>query len=809
MWIFDGAMGTMLQQAGIPEGVCPEWLNIGSPETIRQVHEAYLQAGSDIITTNTFGACGIKLMDFNLSDRVRDINIAAVQLAREAIANVKPGAAIAGSMGPTGTFIAPLGEMQFDDIYETYYEQAQALVAAGVDFILIETMIDIQEIRAALLAAIDAREAAGKTKDEVQIICQFSFSEDGRTVTGTPPEVAAIVVEAMGADIVGMNCSVGPEQMLPLVRRMAAVTNLPISVQPNAGMPKLIGKETVFPLSPEEMGAYVSPLAAAGATYIGACCGSTPAHIAQIATMAKEVALAPRESVAPVTRLTSRTRMVCLGADYPPVMIGERINPTGRKQMAADIAQGVWTTVKKEALRQVEAGADILDVNMGVPRIDQAAVMKTAISELSMLVEVPLSIDTVDPKAMEAALKIYPGRALVNSVNADGEHLAAVLPIVKRYGAAVLALPLGQGSLPSTATARLDLAKQIVARAKAFGLRHEDLLLDPLVLTLAANEQSAIETLKTLDCFREHFGFPTVMGLSNISFGLPQRPYLNAQFLMMALAHGLNAPILNPLDKTVQKAFVAGCSLLGWDPAAGRFITCYGNEVEPVVSSTRQTMTETESEDTADLVTRIGKAVEKGEKEVVVSMVEAALASGIDPLEITDKGLSAAMNRVGDRFGAGTMFLPQVLLAAETMQAAFGVIKRGLPEATKWNKGTVVMATVKGDIHDLGKNIVSALLENNGYRVIDLGKDVDPEKIVHAAQTEKADIIGICSLMTTTLPMVDTTIEAIHTAKLESRVIVGGAVMTSTYATQAGADGYAKDGVAAVHLVGQLLAAKG
>ncbi len=806
MYIFDGAMGTMLQQSGLVEGECPELFNVNQPDIVTAIHKAYLQSGSDIITTNTFGACSLKLVDYGLAHRVKDINTAAVKVAKQAIASVKKEAKVAGSMGPTGQFIEPLGQISFDEVYNSYYEQALALIEAGVDFIIIETIIDIQEMRAALLAALDARKTLNKTKEEVGVICQFSFNEDGRTITGTPPEVAAITVEAMGADVVGINCSLGPEQLIPLVERLASVTNLPISAQPNAGMPKLVGKETIFPLSPVEMGEYVPALIDAGATFLGACCGSTSAHISEIAKAAHSHTPKERMTVAPFTVFTSRTNFVKVGHKEKPIIIGERINPTGRKVLAKEIKEGRFAMVKRDALAQVAAGADVLDVNMGVPDIDVAATMKRAIMELTMLVDVPLSIDTIDSAAMEAGLKAYPGRPLINSVNAEPEQLERVLPLAKRYGAAVLCLPLGKGDLPVVAEERVALAKEIVLAAYEVGLRSEDLLLDPLVLTLASGQDSAIQTLRTLAMYKETFGFPTVMGLSNVSFGLPQRPYLNSQFLTMALSHGLTAPILNPLNSTVKKAFIAGRTLLGFDPAAAEFIADYGQDEEAmpigIVTANKIEKAVFNSEDPLE---NIKHAVEQGEKELVIELVEQALVEGLDPLKITKQALSEAMNVVGDKFGSGKVFLPQVMLAAEAMQGAFQTIKRVLPENDGLTRATVIVATVKGDIHDLGKNIVAALLENNGYRVVDLGKDVDPSEIVAAVKRENASVVGICSLMTTTMPMIDVTIKAIHEAGLPSKVIVGGAVLTQDYATKAGADRYAKDGISAVNIVKELL----
>lgn len=800
MYIFDGAMGTMLQAAGLEEGYCPELFNIEKPNVVKDIHGNYLQHGADIITTNTFGACSLKLEDYGLQDRVAEINIAAVKVAKEAIAMYKPEARVAGSMGPTGRFLQPLGNMSFDSIYESYREQADALIEAGVDFIIIETIIDVQEMRAALLASLDARQAAGKTKDQVQIICQFSFSEDGRTITGTPPEVATTIVEAIGADIIGINCSLGPEQIEPLIKKIASVTNLPISCQPNAGMPQLINKQTVFPLSAEDMGPLMIPIADAGASYLGGCCGTTPAHIQSIANAIKNHTPKKRPHVEAKTIITSRTKLLELGHGVKPLIIGERINPTGRKILAQELRDGSFIRVKRDALDQVEAGADILDVNMGVAGMDQSPLMEKAIFDLSMLVETPLSIDTLDPAAMEIALKNYPGRALINSVNGEEESITHVMPLAKRYGAALLCLPICSGDLPEKAEDRVALADSIVNRAYSYGLKPQDLLLDPLVLTLASGEDSARQTLRTLQLYKEKFGFPTVMGLSNISFGMPQRPYLNGQFLTMALASGLTTPIMNPLNYAAKKAFVSSTTLLGWDPGSAQFIKDYGYEDETTAPSNAAPKGPAKASfDSNDPLANIRTCVEQGEKEAIVDLVKKALADGIDPLDITKKGLSEAMNVVGEKFGSGKLFLPQVMLAAETMQAAFNTIKEIIPASDSLDKGTVVVATVKGDIHDLGKNIVAALLENNGYKIIDLGKDVEPEVIVQAIKDNKASMVGICSLMTTTMPQIDNTIAAIREAGLDTKVMVGGAVVSQDYADQAGADLYAKDGIAAVN----------
>lgn len=792
IYIFDGAMGTMLQDAGLPVGACPELWNIKEPAAVTAIHKSYIDSGADIIETNTFGANRIKLTHYDLQDQVALLNTSAVAAARAACG---PNTKVAGSVGPTGKLIAPLGDLTFDYAYEVFFEQITALHQANVDMILIETIIDIQEMRAALLAA--------KAATDKPIICQMSFGADGRTVTGTDPVTAAIVLEAMGADIIGANCSLGPAQLLDVVKKLASATKCPISIQPNAGMPQLINKQTVFPMKPEEIGVWAIELALAGASYIGGCCGTTPAHIKAIKDAVKKIALPilpPVQEVTKTTALTSRSKTIYLGASYPTVIIGERINPTGRKQLAADIKVGQFMSVKKEALEQLRAGAHILDVNMGVPGINQADAMKHVIEELSMLVDAPLVIDTTDPVALEAGLKAYPGRALINSVSAEPERLASFLPLAKKYGAAILCLPIAPSGVPTTALGRLHITRQIIQAALSAGLRPQDFVLDALVLTAAADAKAGHEVLATLKLYRQELGYPTTMGLSNISFGLPRRDIINATFCAMALTSGLDAPILNPYDPLMQDALAASSALLGHDGNGRAYSMHYApqRQGEPIIDSPVP----------KDIISQIRQSVISGEKEAVIPLVKQALAEGIKSTTITEDGLTTAMNEIGIAFGSGRCFLPQVLLSAETMRAAFLTIKEILPAHTINSLGTVVLATVKGDIHDLGKNIVAALLENSGFTVIDLGKDVSTETIVEAALTHNADIVGLCALMTTTMTQIDHTIAELKAAGSSSKTIVGGAVLTLEYAVQAGATAYAQNGVEAVTIAKNLCLAK-
>lgn len=794
--IFDGAMGTMLQEGGLKPGACPELMNVENPELVKKIHKAYIDAGSTIITTNTFGASTLKLEHYGLASRMSELNAAAVKLAKE-VANGR--ARVAGDIGPTGRFIAPLGDLDFEEAYKVFFEQSRALAEAGADFIIIETCIDLQEMRAALLAAHDAC--------NLPVICQFSYSEDGRTVTGTDPQSAAILLDAMGASVIGVNCSLGPEQLVPIVKILAENCSVPVSVQPNAGLPYLENGETKFPMDAETFGTWGPKLIEAGATYLGGCCGTTPDHIRELVknvsgiSKFKQFANQLNKSKTRMFAITSRSKTVFVDKSLPTVLIGERINPTGRKKLAAEIREGSLLTVKRDALNQVKAGANILDVNMGVGGIDEAAAMKRAVTEIAQLTDVPLSIDTGNVEALEAGLRAYPGRALINSVSAEPERLAKFLPLAKKYGAAILCLPITENGVPKTAHERAAAVAEIVDVAKQHGLRDGDFLLDGLVMTISADVNACHEVLKTLKMYRDKFGYPSTMGLSNISFGLPNRPLINSTFFAMCLAAGLDAPIMNPYDDLMQNALKASAALLGKDPNGLQF-SKLGQ-----INISMQTSQETKKaqNNNLDPLAAIKQAVIEGEKDEIAALVKNAINAGYDSNEITEKALTAAMNDIGVDFGAGKLFLPQVLLSAETMRTAFNELKKLLPTQKSDDKGTVVIATVKGDVHDLGKNIVGALLSNSGFKLIDLGKDVDSAEIVRAAIESKADIVGLCALMTTTMVQIDKVIADLHAAGCEAKVMVGGAALTQEYADSAGADAYAKDGVQAVQIAKQMV----
>lgn len=789
--IFDGAMGTMLQAGGLKPGACPELMNIEHPDVVKSIHEAYIKAGSTIIETNTFGASTIKLEHYGLADRMTELNTAAVKIAKSAAGE---RAKVAGSMGPTGRFIQPLGDLDFEAAYQVFYEQSQALAAAGVDYFIIETCIDIQEMRAALLAA---KEAAPK----IPVICQLSYSEDGRTVTGTDPQSAAVILAAMGADIIGVNCSLGPEQLVPIVKTLAENCQVPISVQPNAGMPYLDNGETKFPMGAVEFGTWGRKLVEAGASFLGGCCGTTPEHIKELAKNVKNLAEPVRHNTKQQLMLASRSKTVVIDKDLPTRLIGERINPTGRKKLAAEIREGSLLSVKKEAVNQTKAGAHLLDVNMGVGGIDQAAAMKRAISEISQISDAPLAIDTGDAKALEAGLRAYPGRALINSVSAEKDRLRDFLPLAKKYGAAILCLPITEDGVPKTAKDRIAVVHTIIEAAKKHGLADGDFLLDALVMTVSAQANACQEVLATLQGYRQEFGYPSTMGLSNISFGLPNRPLINSTFFAMCLAAGLDAPIMNPYDDAMQNALMASAALLGKDPNGLAFSKNEANLAVPKKAAVAK-------ETNLDTMSAIKQAVIDGEKDEIEGLVTKAINEGHGTNEITEKALTSAMNDIGVDFGAGRMFLPQVLLSAETMRTAFNKLKELLPNQQTADKGTVVIATVKGDVHDLGKNITGALLANSGFKLIDLGKDVDSTEIVRAAIENNADIVGLCALMTTTMVQIDKVIADLHEAGCQAKVMVGGAALTQEYADAAGADAYAADGVKAVELAKAMVAAK-
>lgn len=772
---FDGAMGTQLQALGLSTGACPEEWNLSHPEAITEIHKKYIAAGADILETHTFGGHPIKLAEYGLGDRAEEIAAAAVRNAKAAGTGTTK---IAGALGPIGQLIHPLGSLSFEEAYQGYYRVIKAMAEAGADLILLETFIDLQEMRAALLAAKDAC--------DLPIFCQMTYEANGRTVTGTDAATAAIVLDALGASVIGANCSLGPEQLLEIIQTYQEYTEKPLSVQPNAGLPVLDDQgNTLFPMNPEEMAAWIPKLIAAGAHYIGGCCGTTPAHIERMKVAAKDLTPPPSKKK-PGLWLTSRSQSVGLGKDHPPRLIGERINPTGRKVLAEALRNNDLLAIKREALVQVENGAELLDVNLGVPGLDISILMGTVITELSSLVDVPLLIDTTEPAALEAGLRAYPGRALINSVSAEPERIADFLPLAKKYGAAILCLPLTSGGIPATPEDRLATARSIYDAALQAGLTEHDIALDPLVLPVAADPKATETTLNTLALFRKELPMPTLMGLSNSSFGLPSRPQLNAAFLPLALMAGLDAPLANPCDESFKTSWDAAKVLLGYDPQGLHWSEAH--TVQPASNEPTSSPT--------DPLATLRQSIRRGEKEGILPQIEVALQT-YSPLQIAEDGLTGGMTEVGIDFGAGRCFLPQVLLAAETMKIGFDLLKKRFPKENN-TCGVCLVATVQGDIHDLGKNIVAALLENSGFEVIDLGKDVSPDTVLEEAQKRNPDFIGLCALMTTTLPALERTVDTLKN-HFTGPIMAGGAVLTPEYTSKLDI-AHAKDAIAALEL---------
>lgn len=795
IFILDGAMGTMLQQEGLGRGECPEMFNLTHPHILEDIHSAYIEAGCDIIQTNTFGANHFKLSEYGLGDKVEEINSRAVKIARKAAGT---RALVALSAGPSGKLFKPFGDVEFDELFEAFSVQFRAAEKAGADLISIETMTDIAELRVAVIAALSTT--------RLPVLAHLTFEPDGRTLMGTDPVNAVLMLEALGVTAVGANCSGGTTQLLPVIEQMARTTSLFISVEPNAGMPTLVGEETVFPETPAEMARHALALRDAGANIIGGCCGTTPQHIKAISETLRGLTPVSRKT-APVWAFCSRTRYLVISDEAYPAFIGERINPTARKKLAMDIRDGRMEVVVGEARRQVEAGAAMLDVNMGVPGIDEPAAMKKAVQEIQTAVDVPIAIDSTDPAAIEAALKAFVGRPLINSTTGEEKSLDRILPLAKKYGAAVLGLCLDENGIPSRAEERLAIAEKIYRRAREYGLRDQDVFIDCLVKTASAEQEQVMETLRTLQMVKSQLKLKTVLGVSNVSHGLPARDIMNSSYLAMAMACGLDLPIMNPFEERMQDVIRAAAVLMNRDSYASSYIECYKNRTTPEKTAPPVTASgvpepPTVATDTGD---PIKDAVVKGQKGQIVDLVRKALDDGQNPMDIINRHLIPGIEEVGELYDRKVYFLPQLMLSAETMKEGFEYLKPLLVKEAQVQRGTVILATVEGDVHDIGKNIVGIMLENYGYRLIDLGKDVPASQIVARAIEEKADVIGLSALMTTTMPRMKEVVELVKSRGLNTKVVIGGAVLTGDYAEKIGADGYAPDARAAVVTVNRLI----
>lgn len=781
--IMDGAMGTMLQKSGkLRPGMAPELLNIEQPELIVNIHKQYIEAGANIVETNTFGANRVKLAEFGLGSRVNEINQAAVRNARKAAGNK---VFVSGNIGPTGKFLKPIGDLDFDEAVGIFKEQVQALLNAGVDLFSIETMMDVKEIKSAIVAI--------KELSDLPIMAMMTFNDDLRTTLGTPPEVAAIVLEAMGVDVIGANCSLGPDGIYKVIKRMSRVTNQPLISEANAGMPILKHGVTVFPASLEQMTEHMEQSLALGVRVYGGCCGTTPDHIRHIS----EIGFKLRNRLSYETKqnntfkVASRSEYKELELFKNTLLIGERINPTGKRLYTEELKEGKTKYIREQAIGQQEAGADLLDVNVGTPGIDEASIMTKAIFAVNSVSTLPVSIDSSNINAIESALKAIDGKPLVNSVTGEEKRLIPTLKLIKKFGACAIILPIDEKGLPKTANERIAVAKRVIDQAQRMGIEKSNLVVDALTLTISTEPHGAEQTLKTIRYVSEDLGLPSVIGLSNVSFGLPARNILNSHFLSMAMSHGLGLAIVNVLDEEIKKAFLSASLLLGRDENAFNFLSAFSNVEQVVKPITKQNK---------DIFNKIQDAVIKGEEENIVAMVEEALHAGYKPIEISNKGLVLGMDVVGQYFKTGKMFLPQVMLSAETMKKAFERLKKEMKKQQKGIK-KILMATVEGDIHDIGKNIVITLLENNGFDVIDLGKNVSADQIIQIAVEQKADMIGLSALMTTTMTQMEHVIRVLKEKGLNIPVAIGGAVVTEDYAKEIGANIYAKDAMSAVERI--------
>lgn len=759
--MLDGAMGTMLQASGLEAGGIPELLNLERPELIESIHRAYIEAGADIIYANTFGANRYKLSGCNKS--VSEVIGAAVRIAKKAAGQK---ALTALDLGPIGQLLEPTGTLSFDDAYDIFREQI--IAGAEADVIVFETMTDLLELKAAVLAA--------KENCEKPVLCTMTFEENMRTFTGCCVSSMALTLEGLGADAIGINCSLGPKQLEPVVKELCRWTRLPVIMKPNAGLPDPVTNK--YDVTPEMFALEMAEVAKSGVKIFGGCCGTSPEYIKAVREILERTDIPHIEPEIPAAVCSSSKTVVI---DQPRI-IGERINPTGKKLFKEALRQNDMDYILNQALEQTKAGADILDVNVGLPEIDEKEMMLRTVKSLQGITDVPLQIDSTIPEVLEAALRVYSGKPIVNSVNGEEKSLETVLPLVKKYGACVVGLTLDGGGIPQKAEERFAIAERILNRALEYGIPKENIFIDCLTLTASAEQAAVMETLKGVKMVKERLGLKTVLGVSNISFGLPNRVLINQNFLAMALTNGLDLPIINPNVESMTGAVRAYRLLANIDKNSAEFIAAY-NDAEP-----QQTAHKPEG----DL--SLSHAIENGLQGESAKATEALLESH-EPMEIINDILIPALDKAGAAFEKGKIFLPQLILNAGAAQAAFGVIRERMIRSDKppVSKGKIVLATVKGDIHDIGKNIVKVLLENYGYTVIDLGKDVPCEEVVKAALENKVKLVGLSALMTTTLKSMEETIRLLRESGADCKVVVGGAVLTQEYADSIGADYYAKD----------------
>lgn len=781
MLFFDGAMGTILQSKGLQPGEIPELWNMTHTNTILDIHKSYLSAGSDIIKANTFGANPFKIEDTGYS--CGEIVSKGIEIAKEAVLQSKKEAYVALDIGSIGKLLKPLGELEFEAAYEAFKEICIAGEKAGADLILIETVSDTYEIKAAVLAA--------KENTKLPVIVTMIFDEGGKLLTGADVFAATAMLEGLRVDAIGFNCGLGPVQMQKLLPALQKVCSLPIVINPNAGLPVVVDGQTMFNVNPDEFALIMKEIALSGVSVLGGCCGTTPEHIKATIALCKDIK--PIELIDKgLSVISSYSHAVEL--NKRPKIIGERINPTGKSRFKQALRDNDLEYILKEALAQQDNGAHILDVNVGLPEIDEVAMMERTITGIQSIIDLPLQIDTSDIDAMEKAMRIYNGKPLINSVNGKKESMDAVFPLVAKYGGMVVCLALDEAGIPETAQGRIDVAKKIVAEAAKYGISKKDLLIDTLAMTISTGQENSDITLDALDFIRNEMGIHTVLGVSNISFGLPHRENINTAFFTIALARGLSAGIINPASEAMMNAYYSYCAINGSDEQCIGYINQYSAVAQQNSSSTKQ----------SDQVS-LFDAVIKGLAESAYTAAKELLKEK-EPLALIDDDLIPALDKVGQGFENKTLFLPQLLMSAEAAKAGFDAIKEVLAKkgTISSSKGTLIVATVKGDIHDIGKNIVKVLLENYSFHVIDLGKDVAPELIVETAIEHNVKLIGLSALMTTTVANMEVTIKQLKAAIPDCKVMVGGAVLTQTYADMIGADFYSKDAMGSIRYANEL-----
>ncbi len=767
---FDGGMGTLLQANGLKSGEEPASWSITHPDVITSLHKKYLDAGANIIKCNTFGVTPLKFHNFE------DYIKAAVQCAKNATLGYE-NSFIALDIGPTGRLLKPLGDLNFEDAVKAFAETVKCGVKCGVDLILIETMNDLYETKAAVLAA--------KENSNLPVFVTNAYGEDGKLMTGADPDTVIQTLTGLGADAIGLNCSFGPDKMLPIIRQYSELCPLPIIVNPNAGLPSVRDGKTVYDITAEQFGDIMKKIAENGGSILGGCCGTTPEYIKETVKATRNIPLKTRE-IKKRTVISSYTHTVEFGEKA--VLIGERINPTGKKKIKEALREENYNFILNEGLNQVDRGALVLDVNAGLPEIDETKALEKLVFELQSVTDCPLQIDTSNPKALEKAMRIYNGKPLVNSVQGTRESMDAVFPLVKKYGGAVIALTIGENGIPETAQGRCEVAGVIIAEAEKYGIDRSDIIVDPLTMTVSSDPNSAKITLDAIKLIKETYGVKISLGVSNISFGLPERDRINSTFFTLSLQAGLDAAIMNPFSDLMMSAYYSFNALNSKDENFNEYISFAQNG----------TLTETKPCDTAiDLKTAILKGLKTEAREITAELIKSG-----DPLDLIDSDIIPALNEIGTAFEQKKAYLPQLLISAEAAAEAFSVIKEKLPSSADKSK-KIVIATVKGDIHDIGKNIVRTLLENYGFYVVDLGRDVAPEIIVDNAKDCK--LVCLSALMTTTVPAMEETVKLLHKTYPDIKVVVGGAVLTKTYAEKIGADFYGHDAMDAVRIAQKVL----